>query len=78
MSKQLEVKTYVDIKFSAHDAFLELPSSGTLIAKIFSKPNNSKNLWEKVNKRAKAYIGRLVYVSSFSGLSIFDCHFGIF
>ena len=27
----------VDIKFSAHDAFLELPSSGTLKVKIFER-----------------------------------------
>jgi len=36
-NKCMFVNKNVDIKFSAHDAFLELPSSGTLKVKIFER-----------------------------------------
>ena len=37
-----------DIKFSAHEAILEWPSSGTLKAKINWKPNNYKKRTAKI------------------------------
>ena len=39
-----DMNTIVDIKFSAHGAFLEPPSSGTLKAKIFESQLILKSL----------------------------------
>jgi hypothetical protein len=43
----LAVKTHtVDIKFSAHNAYMEKPSSGALKNRKIGKPNNNK-FWER-------------------------------